>query len=332
MAAARSLPVPQGVADARWRPLEIGFWALPLLAFFALQDRRLLLVQIFVYALFALSLDLILGYAGILSLGHAAFFGAGAYTAGLLAKHGWSEPLSGLAAAALLSAALGYAVSFVIVSGTDLTRLLVTLGVGLLASEAANQASSLTGGVDGLSDMRPARLFGAIEFALDGKAAFAYSLGILALLFLLARRVVHSAFGLSLRGIRENRRRMPAIGVNVEGRLRTVFALAAGMAGVAGAVLAQTTRFVGIDTLGFQRSADLLIILLIGGTGRLYGALVGAAVFVLAQDGLSGISPEYWQFWLGAALVVLVLAAPGGLLGAGEALQRRWGSSPWRAR
>lgn len=323
---------PAGVADARWRPLELGFWAAPLLAFFALPDRRLLLVQIFVYALFALSLDLILGYAGILSLGHATFFGAGAYTAGLLARHGWPEPFSGLAAAALISAALGYAVSYVVVSGTDLTRLLVTLGVGLLATEVANQASSITGGVDGLGDMQPARLFGAFAFGLDGKAAFAYSLGVLALVFLLARRLVHSAFGLSLRGIRENRRRMPAIGVDVQGRLRTVFALAAAMAGVAGAVLAQTTRFVGIDVLGFQRSADLLIILLVGGTGRLYGALVGAAVFVVAQDGLSGISPEYWQFWLGAALVSLVLAAPGGLLGAGEALRSRLMRSAWRAR
>jgi branched-chain amino acid transport system permease protein len=142
-------------------------------------------------------------------------------------------------------------------------------------------------------------------------------------MFVLARRLVHSPFGLSLRGIRENARRMPAIGVDVHRRLRTIFALAAAMAGVAGAVLAQTTRFVGIDTLGFQRSAELLIMVAFGGTGRLYGALLGATVFLLAQDVLSGISPEYWQFWLGAVLVLLVLMAPGGLMGGLARLHQR---------
>src|SRR5262245_33722896 len=307
----------------RWHPFEIAFWAAPLAAFFVLSDRRQFLSQIFIYGLFALSLDLILGYAGILSLGQAAFFGVGAYTAGLLAQHGWTEPLSGLGAAAAVAGVFGYAVSFLVVPGADLTRLMVTLGIGLLTFEAANQASPLTGGVDGLSDMQPATLLGRFSFGLDGTTAFAYSFVILALLFVLARRLVHSPFGLSLRGIRENARRMPAIGVNVAGRLRTVFALAAAMAGVAGALLAQTTRFVGIDTLGFQRSAELLIILAFGGTGRLYGALVGAAVFILAQDALAGLSPEYWQFWLGAVLVVMVLLAPGGLMGGLEVGHRR---------
>jgi branched-chain amino acid transport system permease protein len=314
-----------GIRRARWHPLEIAFWAAPIPAFFLLADRRQFLSQIFIYGLFALSLDLILGYAGILSLGHAAFFGVGAYTAGLLARHGWPEPLSGAGAAGLVAGAFGYAASFLVVPGADLTRLMVTLGIGLLASEAANQASSITGGVDGLSDMQPATLFGKFSFGLDGTTAFVYSFAVLALTFLLARRLVHSPFGLSLRGIRENARRMPAIGVDVGRRLRTIFALAAAMAGVAGALLAQTTRFVGIDALGFQRSAELLIILAFGGTGRLYGALLGATVFIAAQDALAGISPEYWQFWLGAVLVLLVLLAPGGLMGGLEIGHRKLG-------
>jgi branched-chain amino acid transport system permease protein len=285
--------------------------------------------QVFIYGLLALSLDLILGYAGILSLGQAAFFGVGAYTAGLLARHGWTEPLSGLGAAGLVAGGFGYAVSFLVVPGADLTRLMVTLGIGLLTSEAANQASSITGGVDGLSDMRAATLLGR-SFGLDGKTAFVYSFVTLALMFTLARRLVYSPFGLSLRAIRENARRMPAIGTDVGRRLRTVFALAAAMAGVAGALLAQTTRFVGIDTLGFQRSAELLIILAFGGTGRLYGALLGAAVFILAQDALAGLSPEYWQFWLGAILVLLVLVAPGGLMGGLDLLHRRLSRRAWR--
>jgi branched-chain amino acid transport system permease protein len=318
-----------GLRRPRWHLLEIAFWAVPVAAFFVLSDRRLLLGQIFVYGLFALSLDLILGYAGILSLGHAAFFGVGAYTAGLLARHGWTEPLSGLAAAGAVAGTFGYAASVLVVPGADLARLMVTLGIGLVTFEVANQASSITGGVDGLSDMQPAELLGVFSFGIDGRTAFVYSFAVLALMFALARRIVHSPFGLSLRGIRENPRRMPAIGADVHRRLRTIFALAAAMAGVAGAVLAQTTRFVGIDSLGFQRSAELLIILAFGGPGRLYGALLGAVVFILAQDVLAGISPEYWQLWLGAVLVLLVLVAPGGLMGGLELLHRRLARRVW---
>ena len=312
-----------GISRPRWHALEIAFWCAPALAFFVFQDRRQLLSQIFIYGLFALSLDLVLGYAGIVSLGHAAFFGTGAYTAGLLARHGWTEPLSALAIAGVTAAAFGYLVSALVVRGSELGRLMVTLGIGLLMSEIANQASSITGGVDGLSDMPPLRLLGRFGFGLDGKTGFVYSFVILALIFVVVRRVVHAPFGLSLRGIRESPRRMPAIGVNVNGRLRAAFALAAGVAGVAGALLAQTTQFVGIDTLGFQRSAELLIMLVFGGVGRLYGALLGATVFILAQDALADLSPDYWQFWLGAALVALVLMARGGLMGGLERLHRR---------
>ena len=314
---------PAAIPRPRWHVLEIAFWAAPLPALLVLSDRRQFLSQLFIYGIFALSLDLILGYAGILSLGHAAFFGVGSYTAGLLARHGWVEPISGLGAAAVVAGAFGYAASFLVVPGADLTRLMVTLGIGLLTAEAANQASSITGGVDGLSDMQPATLLGKFSFGIDGTTASLYAFVTLALVFAFTRRLVHSPFGLSLRGIRENARRMPAIGTDVQRRLRTVFTLAAAMAGVAGALLAETTRFVGIDTLGFQRSAELLIILAFGGTGRLYGALLGATVFLLAQDALSGASPEYWQFWLGAVLVLMVLLAPGGLMGGITRAHRR---------
>ena len=325
--AAAPEPAPVLVAAPRLRLLEIIFWLAPAVAFFVLSDRRVLLSQIFVYGLLAMSLDLILGYAGILSLGHAAFFGAGAYTAGLLARHGWTEPLSGLVAAATAAALAGYAVSALVVRGADLGRLMVTLGLGLLLFEAANQASSITGGVEGLADMRPARLFGRFAFGLDGTTACLYTFAVLALLFYVARRLVASPFGLGLRAIRENPRRVPALGVDVARRLRAIFTLAAAMAGVAGALLAQTTQFVGIETLSFQRSAELLIMLVLGGPGRLYGGLLGATVFIVAQDYLSGISPEYWQFWLGAVLAALVLVARGGILGglerARRALRRR---------
>jgi len=309
--------------DGRWTPLEIAFWLIPVACFFLLPNYRVLGSQVLITALFAVSLDLILGYAGIVSLGHAAFFGVGAYTAGLLAVHGWHEPLSGLAAAAIVAATAGYAVSFLVVRGGDLTRLMVTLGIGLMLWEAAKKAHSVTGGVDGLSGVTIAPILGLFRFDIGGRTAYLYALVVVFAVFLVVRRIVNSPFGLSLRGIREGGKRMPAIGAPVARRLRTIFTIAAAVAGVAGALLAQTTQFVGIDTLGFPRSAELLIMLVLGGTGRLYGGLVGAAIFMIAQDYLSGIDPVYWQFWIGFFLIVIVMFAHGGILGGLDALRAR---------
>jgi branched-chain amino acid transport system permease protein len=280
--------------------------------------------QILIVGLFALSLDLILGYAGIVSLGHAAFFGIGAYTAGLLsARWGWNEPLSGLAIAAAAAAIAGFGTSFLVVRGQDLTRLMVTLGIGLLLYEAANKAAFLTGGVDGLSGVATGKLLGWRSFDLQGKTAYVYSLVVLFLVFVVIRRLANSPFGLSLTGIREGVKRMPAIGAPVRARLVAIYTVAAAVAGVAGALLAQTTQFVGLDVFGFPRSAELMIMLVVGGTGRLYGAIVGAAVFMLVQDYLSGINPVYWQFWIGLLLVVMVLFTRDGLVGAAEKIYRR---------
>ncbi|MES2071590.1 MAG: branched-chain amino acid ABC transporter permease [Pseudomonadota bacterium] len=298
----------------RWTRLEILFWLIPVVCFFAFPNYLILGSQILIIGLLAVSLDLILGYAGIVSLGHAAFFGLGAYTAGLLAVHGWGEPVSGLLVAALVAAAFGFLVSFLVVRGHDLTRLMVTLGVGLMLYEAANKAAFITGGVDGLSGMIMWKLLGA-EFDLNGQTAYWYSLAVLFILFVVLRRLVHSPFGLSLRGIKEGGKRMPAIGANVNRQLITIFTVSAGVAGVAGALLAQTTQFVGLDVLGFPRSAELLILLVLGGSGRLYGGLIGAAVFMLAQDYIAGINPAYWQFWIGLLLILIVLFARGGVLG-----------------
>jgi branched-chain amino acid transport system permease protein len=308
----------------RWSPLEIAFWLLPVAAYFAFPGYLVLISQIMIVGLFALSLDLMLGYAGIVSLGHAAFFGLGAYTAGLLSVHGWSEPLSGLLAGAVVAGLFGFVTSFLVVRGQDLTRLMVTLGIGLMLFEAANKASFLTGGVDGLSGMMVGKLFGAFEFDLNGNVAYCYSFAVLFLVFVVLRRVVKSPFGLSLIGIREGGRRMPSLGVNVNRRLVAVFTIAATVAGLAGALLAQTTQFVGLDALGFPRSAELLIMLVLGGTGRLYGALVGAAVFMLAQDYIAGLNPAYWQFYIGLLLMVIVLFARGGILGGLEKLVSRF--------
>ena len=311
--------------DGSWHRIEIVFWLLPVAAFFLLPGYLVLGSQILIVALFALSLDLILGYAGIVSLGHAAFFGIGAYAAGLLAAHGWGEPLSGLVLAGAMAAVAGFLVSFLVVRGEDLARLMVTLGIGLLLYEAANKAAFITGGVDGLSGVAMWKLLGVFQFDLGGKVAYLYSLAVLFLLFVLMRRLVNSPFGLSLRGLREGGKRMPAIGAPVRKRQVLIFTIAACVAGIAGGLLAQTTQFVGLEVLGFPRSAELLIMLVLGGAGRLYGALIGTTLFMVAQEYLSGVNPVYWQFWIGLLLVVVVLFARGGVMGAAEALcTRHW--------
>jgi branched-chain amino acid transport system permease protein len=295
--------------------MEGVFWLATLLPFLLFPAHLQLASQIAITALFALSLDLLLGYSGIVSLGHAAFFGIGAYTAGLLAKGGWGEPLSGLAAAAAVAGLAGYAGSFIVSRVRHLALIMVTLGLGLLVHEAANKAHWLTGGADGLQGVRMWPVLGRFRFDLYGYTAYTYSLIVLALAFLVVRRVVNSPFGLSLRGIRENPARMPALGAPSASHIRTVCVLAAVLAGLAGALLAQTTETVSLATLEFQRSAEILVILILGGAGRLYGGLVGAAIFLVARDRFSGLNPQYWYFWMGALLVLVVLALPGGVLG-----------------
>jgi len=300
---------------ARWRGIEIAFWLATLLPFFLFESYLSLASQVAITALFAVSLDLILGYAGIVSLGHAAFFGLGAYAAGLISKYGWGEPLSGLVLAAACAGLVGYAASFIIARFRHLALIMITLGLSLLLHEAANSASWLTGGADGLQGMRMWPLLGVFTFDLYGVAAYAYSLAVLFLVFLVARRLVHSPFGLSLRGIRENALRMPAIGAPSRAHIRKIYTISAVMAGAAGALLAQTTSTVSLEVLGFQNSADVLVILILGGAGRLYGGVLGAIVYMVARDQFSGVNPQYWYFWIGLLLIAVVLLLPNGVLG-----------------
>jgi branched-chain amino acid transport system permease protein len=293
---------------ARWSPLEIAFWLIAASTFWLLPNKHLILTEICIWALFALSLDLILGYAGIISLGHAAFFGVGAYGAGLLAKHGIVvEPLLALLVSGLAAAALGFATSFLVLRGSDLTRLMVTLGVSLVLREIANKFSEITGGADGLQGVEIKPLLGLFRFDLFGHTAYAYSLIVLFVFFLLARRIVRSPFGLSLQAIRGNPLRSEAVGIAVNWRLVAIYTLSAGYAGIAGALLAQTQAFASLEMFSIDRSADVLLILIIGGTGYLYGGLIGALIFRLLQDYLSDLTARYWQFWIGLILVLIVL-------------------------
>ena len=294
-------------ASARWRAWELAMLAALPLSWFMLGRHALLANEIAILALFALSLDLILGYAGIISLGHAAFFGTGAYAAALFAKHVMPDPLVGLALATVLGALLGAITSPMIVRGTDLTRLMVTMGVALVLFELANKFDSLTGGADGLQGVVMGPLLGQFEFDLGARVASFYSLAVLFIAFLLLRRLVHSPLGVSLQALRDNRLRLSAIGMSVNGRLAAVYTLSGALAAAAGALLAQTTGFASLDVFDFHRSADVMLALVIGGAGWLWGGLVGAIAFKLMHDLLSAITTQYWTFWLGALLVVLML-------------------------
>jgi len=307
---------PVVVSPTRLRVAEIAFWLLLASSFFLLPDKLTLMSQIMIFGLFAVSLDMALGYAGILTVGHAAFFGAGAYAAGLLAKHGWSEPFSGLLFALLVCVALGYVLSYLVVRGADLTRLMITIGVCVLLAELANRLSGITGGTDGLQGVVIAPVLGLFDFDLYGRTAFVYAYAMVLVMFLAVRLVLRSPFGLTLRGIHDSRKRMLAIGSPVAARLRLAYALSAGVAGVAGALLAQTTQFVGIESIGFNRSAEVLIILVLGGTGRLYGGLIGAIVYMLVHDLFADMNPQYWMFWLGIFLIAAVMLGRGGIMGA----------------
>jgi branched-chain amino acid transport system permease protein len=326
MAATDSAAGPRAYLQSlgRWHPIEIAFWLATLTPFLLFPDYLSLASQICVAALFALSLDLILGYAGIVSLGHAAFFGVGAYTAGLFSKFVWGEPFSGLLVAAAVAALFGYASSFIVARFRHLTLIMITLGLGLLLHEAANSAGWLTGGSDGLQGIDIWKVAGVFKFDLYGTTAYGYSLAVLFVVFLMARRLINSPFGLALRGIRENFVRMPAIGAPSRAHIRKIYTIAAAVAGVAGAVIAQTTSTVSLEALSFERSADVLVMLVLGGAGRLYGGLIGSAIFLVARDQFSGIAPQYWYFWIGLLLITVVLLLPNGILGGLTAIYARW--------
>lgn len=292
-----------------WHWLEYVFWLAAAASIFLLPSQHALLTQIAIWSLFAISLDLILGYAGIVSLGHAAYFGFGAYVAALFAINFTGEPVTGLLVAGIAAGLLGLVTSLLVLRGSDLTRLMVTLGIALVMYEIANQMSWLTGGADGLTGMPVNPVFGLFPIYFRPANSYAYVLIVLFVLFFIAKRIVHSPFGYSLRAIKGNPLRASSIGIPNNLRLIAVYTIGAAYAGVAGALLAQTTPVVSLTYIDFQRSADVLLMLIIGGTGYLYGGIIGSALFLVAQKFIGNVTPQYWEFWIGFALVVIALFA-----------------------
>jgi branched-chain amino acid transport system permease protein len=316
-------------ADARIRWTEWLPWVAALGAFFLLPEYLALGARILIFILFALSLDLILGFAGIITLGHSAFFGLGAYVAGCLsAKAGVHDPFLQMAAAAGAAALLGALTGAVILRTRALTLLMLTLAITSILLEIANKWTSMTGGADGLSGVVVAPILGLFRFDLFGKTAFLYCLAFLFVGWFVVRRLIYSPFGAMLTGLRENTARMHAIGVPVYRRLVFVYTLSATMAGIAGGLLTQINQFVGLNVLGFEPSGDLLVMLILGGVGRLYGAFVGPVVYLIAQDTLAKEFPEYWYLGIGTLLLLVVLFARGGILGISDSLIRKLRSRP----
>ena len=309
---------------------RLRWWeALPWIAgvgmFFVFPNNLAFGTQLLITILFALSLDLVLGYAGIVTLGHAAFFGAGAYTVGILAQHfGWNEPLSGLVAAALVAAAVGLVSGFVLLRTQGLTLLMLTLCTMTLLEQAANAGAQWTGGFDGMPGLSFQKILGIFAFdVLYFKTQYLYALSVLFVCFLVVRRLVYSSFGQSLTGVRENLLRMHAVGAPVQMRLVLAYTISAALAGVAGGLFAQATGYVNLAALGLDRAAGVLIVLILGGFGRMYGAFVGAIAYLVLEHVLAKAYPTTWQLAIGVTLIVVALYARNGILGLVERLRQR---------
>jgi branched-chain amino acid transport system permease protein len=323
---APGLAAAQALANRhRFRWWEALPWVAALAAYFVFPTYLSFGTQVLITILFALSLDLVMGYAGIITLGHAAFFGAGAYTVGILALHfGWNEPLSGLLAAGVVAGVIGFASGMVLLRTQGLTLLMVTLCTMALLEEGANMGAAYTGGFDGMPGLSFTAIFGVFEFdPLFFRVQYLYALGVLLVCFVVVRMLIYSPFGQSLTGIRENVLRMHAVGAPVQRRLVIAYTISAALAGIAGGVFTQATAFVNLSVLGLDRAAGVLIILILGGYGRLYGAFVGAIVYMVLEHTLSQAYPTAWQLGIGVVLIAVALYARNGILGIAEKLRTR---------
>ncbi len=223
-----------------------------------------------------LSLDLVTGYCGVATLGHAALFGAGAYAAGIASAHyGINDPLAMLAFGIVAGAVAGLVCGVVILRAHGLPQLVLSIALIHLFHEFANKASSWTGGSDGLSGIAPTALLGLYEFDLWGRTAYVFGVALLAIVFVLLRLIVRSPFGMLCRGIKEDPIRIRSMGASPKIALMKMYVISGAVAGVGGALNAITTQVVGLDSLSFTMSAESLVMLVLGGTGSLFGALTG---------------------------------------------------------
>ena len=311
----------------RLRVAEALPWLLAIAAYFVFPNQMVLGSQTLIMILFALSLDLILGYAGIVTLGHAAYFGVGAYTAALLLVDlHWTEPISGLVCAAIVAAIAGFLSGWLLLRYRGLALLVLTLSTTIMLQQLGNLFRDFTGGYDGIPGINIAPLFGRFDYDLYGHTYYLYCLGVLLVMFYVVRRIVYSPFGQALVGIRENVGRMHALGSPVHWRLVVAYTISAAIAGVAGALFAHTNTLVTLGVFDFDQSAAVLMMLILGGTGWLHGAFIGALLYMVLQNELAKLSPAFWQFGIGLILIAVVLLARHGVYGK---LARMGRSLPW---
>jgi branched-chain amino acid transport system permease protein len=294
------------------------------IGYYLFPNNLALLTRIIAIAFLVLSIDLVTGYCGVATLGHAALFGAGAYAAGIASAHyGVSDPLLMTVIGALAGAAAGLFSGLIILRAHGLPQLVLSIAVIHLFHEAANKASSWTGGSDGLSGISPTALLGIFEFDLWGRTSYIYGLVLLLVVFVLLQLLVRSPFGMLARGVREDPLRVSAMGASVQSVLLRMYAISGVVAGLGGALNAISTQVVGLDSLSFTLSAEALVMLVLGGTGSLYGALIGTVAFMWFEDVVSAANPFHWLTMVGALLIAVVLFAPKGLYGTTASIAQR---------
>ena len=317
------LPADSILNRHHWRFAEFVWLAAAVACYFVFPQYLTLGTSVLVMVLLVLSYDLLLGFSGVLSFGHAVFFGLGAFTAGWLALAGWTEPISVVLVAGVGAAVLAAVVGPFLLRLTGLPLLMVTLALGVLVFEAGHKATGITGGDDGLAGIQFAPILGLFDWALGGSTAYLYVLAWLVLLFVLLKRVVASPFGVMLQGVRENPARMRLIGNRVLPHLTLAYVISGAVAGVAGALFTQANAFVGLGVLALDTSVDVLVMLVLGGIGSLYGAFIGAPAYMLLKHFSSQWNPYYWMLIIGVLLIAVVLLGRGGLMGLAQAASRK---------
>lgn len=291
-----------------------------ILSYFLFQDSLAFLTHIIIYAILALSYSFIYGQAGIASMGHATLYGVASYAVAILASHQFNDPLVGLLIGAVAGTLTAWVTAWLFITTTRLTLAMLTIAVAQVFLEIANKAVWLTGGDDGFTNYEVKPLFGMFEFDMFGHTSYWYAAVILVLVYIVMERIVQSDFGLVARAIKADAGRLETLGGNARPHLMKVYCLSGAVAGIAGAINAQTAAVVSLDSLGFMVSINVLIMVVLGGTHRLYGAIVGATVFLGIQHFASNINPHHWLFVIGALLLIVMTVMPGGLIG----LAKRW--------
>jgi branched-chain amino acid transport system permease protein len=304
----RSIPLVREAGGA------LAIIVLGAIGYYLFPDDLAFLTRLIGISFLVLSLDLVTGYCGIATLGHAAQFGVAAYAAGIACVRGVTDPIALLMIGTLAGTLMGLISGALIARFRGLPQLVLSIAVGQLVAALANKLQWLTGGSDGLSGITPGKVFGLYNFDMYSRTAYLFSLAVLVIVFVALSRFVRSPFGLLCRGIKDDDLRAKMIGVSVYPRLVLMYGVSGAVAGVGGALTAISTGVVGLDSVSFERSAEVLVMLVLGGAGHLWGALAGALIFQVFEHIVSAANPFHWMTLVGLLLILIVVFAPRGLI------------------